>query len=79
MYDAIEYHGNNQDDIEELAKYAACRSGTDPLTNQWRPTQMLADFLTMHEASSKTYDSISYTFVGDCRFNMGRSLLVIRC
>jgi ornithine carbamoyltransferase len=38
---------------------------------------MLADFLTMHEASGKPYDGISYAFVGDCRFNMGRSLLVM--
>jgi ornithine carbamoyltransferase len=38
---------------------------------------MLADFLTMHESSHKPYDTISYAFVGDCRFNMGRSLLVM--
>ena len=38
---------------------------------------MLADFLTMHEASNKPYDGIAYAFVGDCRFNMGRSLLVM--
>jgi ornithine carbamoyltransferase len=37
---------------------------------------MLADFLTMHEASGKPYDALTYAFVGDCRFNMGRSLLV---
>ena len=47
------------------------------LTNEWHPTQMLADFLTMHEASGKPYDQITYAFVGDCRFNMGRSLLVM--
>ena len=46
------------------------------LTAEWHPTQMLADFLTMHEASHKPYDAIAYAFVGDCRFNMGRSLLV---
>ena len=38
---------------------------------------MLADFLTMHEASGKPYDALAYAFVGDCRFNMGRSLLVM--
>ncbi len=38
---------------------------------------MLADFLTMHEASNLPYDGITYAFVGDCRFNMGRSLLVM--
>ena len=47
------------------------------LTDEWHPTQMLADFLTMHEASNKPYDAIAYAFAGDCRFNMGRSLLVM--
>jgi ornithine carbamoyltransferase len=47
------------------------------LTDEWHPTQMLADFLTMHEASGKPYDALTYAFVGDCRFNMGRSLLVM--
>jgi ornithine carbamoyltransferase len=47
------------------------------LTNEWHPTQMLADFLTMHEASGKPYDALTYAFVGDCRYNMGRSLLVM--
>jgi ornithine carbamoyltransferase len=47
------------------------------LTNEWHPTQMLADFLTMHEASGKPYHALTYAFVGDCRFNMGRSLLVM--
>jgi ornithine carbamoyltransferase len=47
------------------------------LTDEWHPTQMLADFLTMHEASGKPYEALSYAFVGDCRFNMGRSLLAM--
>jgi ornithine carbamoyltransferase len=47
------------------------------LTDEWHPTQMLADFLTMHESSHKPYDTIAYAFVGDCRFNMGRSLLIM--
>jgi ornithine carbamoyltransferase len=76
MYDAIEFRGNNQDDVEELAKFAGVPV-YNGLTDQWHPTQMLADFLTMHEASGKPYDNISYAFVGDCRFNMGRSLLVM--
>ncbi len=58
MYDGIEFRGNNQDDVEELAKYAGVPV-YNGLTDQWHPTQMLADFLTMHEASGKTYDSIS--------------------
>jgi ornithine carbamoyltransferase len=47
------------------------------LTDEWHPTQMLADFLTMGEASHKPYDQLVYAFTGDCRFNMGRSLLVM--
>jgi ornithine carbamoyltransferase len=76
MYDGIEYRGNKQADVETLAE----RAGVpvyNGLTDEWHPTQMLADFLTMHEASHKPYDAISYAFMGDCRFNMGRSLLVM--
>ena len=76
MYDAIEYRGNSQDDVEELSRYAGVPV-YNGLTAEWHPTQMLADFLTMHEASGKPYDALSYAFVGDCRFNMGRSLLVM--
>jgi ornithine carbamoyltransferase len=47
------------------------------LTDEWHPTQMLADFLTMGEASRKPYDAISYCYMGDGRSNMGRSLLVM--
>lgn len=76
MYDAIEFRGNAQEDVETLAKYAGVPV-YNGLTDEWHPTQMLADFLTMHEASGKPYDALKYTFVGDCRFNMGRSLLVM--
>jgi ornithine carbamoyltransferase len=76
MYDAIEYRGNKQADVETLAENAGVPV-YNGLTDEWHPTQMLADFLTMHEASHKPYDAISYAFVGDCRFNMGRSLLVM--
>ena len=75
MYDAIEYRGTAQAVVEELAAYAGVPV-YNGLTAEWHPTQMLADFLTMHEASGKRYDEISYAFVGDLRFNMGRSLLV---
>jgi len=75
MYDAIEFRGNSQSDVEELAANAGVPV-YNGLTDEWHPTQMLADFLTMHESSNKPYDAISYAFVGDCRFNMGRSLLV---
>jgi ornithine carbamoyltransferase len=76
MYDAIEYRGNYQADVETLAEYAGVPV-YNGLTDEWHPTQMLADFLTMHESSNKPYDTISYAFVGDCRFNMGRSLLIM--
>ncbi len=76
MYDAIEFRGNAQADVEELARYAGVPV-YNGLTNEWHPTQMLADFLTMHEASHKPYDELTYAFVGDCRYNMGRSLLVM--
>src|SRR6187401_2213114 len=76
MYDAIEYRGALQVDVETLAEYAGVPV-YNGLTAEWHPTQMLADFLTMHEASGKPYDALSYAFVGDCRFNMGRSLLVM--
>src|SRR5215472_12937230 len=76
MYDAIEFRGNAQADVEELAAHAGVPV-YNGLTNEWHPTQMLADFLTMHESSNKPYDGLCYAFVGDCRFNMGRSLLVM--
>ena len=76
MYDAIEFRGSAQDDVEELARFAGVPV-YNGLTNEWHPTQMLADFLTMHEASGKPYDALTYAFVGDCRYNMGRSLLVM--
>ena len=76
MYDAIEYRGNAQADVEELAEHAGVPV-YNGLTDEWHPTQMLADFLTMHESSHKPYDAITYAFTGDCRFNMGRSLLIM--
>jgi len=76
MYDAIEFRGNAQADVEELAAHAGVPV-YNGLTDEWHPTQMLADFLTMGESSHKPYDQIAYAFVGDCRFNMGRSLLVM--
>jgi ornithine carbamoyltransferase len=75
MYDAIEYRGNRQADVEALAAHAGVPV-YNGLTDEWHPTQMLADFLTMGEASGKPYHGLAYAFVGDCRFNMGRSLLV---
>jgi ornithine carbamoyltransferase len=76
MYDAIEYRGSAHSDIEELAANAGVPV-YNGLTDEWHPTQMLADFLTMHEASGKPYDEIAYCYLGDARSNMGRSLLVM--
>jgi len=76
MYDAIEFRGNEQSDVEELAAHAGVPV-YNGLTNEWHPTQMLADFLTMHETSHKPYDALRYAYLGDCRFNMGRSLLIM--
>jgi len=76
MYDAIEYRGKRQSDVEILAQYAGVPV-YNGLTDEWHPTQMLADFLTMHEDSNKPYNAISYAFVGDLRFNMARSHVVM--
>lgn len=76
MYDGIEYRGFGQAIVEELAKFAGVPVWNG-LTNEWHPTQMLADVLTMTEHCSKPLERISYAYVGDARFNMGRSLLVI--
>ncbi|MGD8683939.1 MAG: ornithine carbamoyltransferase [Chloroflexota bacterium] len=74
-YDALEYRGKHQATVETLAEHANVPV-YNGLTDEWHPTQMLADFLTMGEHSGKEYAELSYAFVGDQRFNMGRSLLV---
>jgi ornithine carbamoyltransferase len=76
MYDALEYRGAWQKDVEELAAHAGVPV-YNGLTAEWHPTQMLADVLTMHESSNKPYDAISYAFMGDCRFNMARSHIIM--
>ncbi|OBU86458.1 ornithine carbamoyltransferase [Chromobacterium subtsugae] len=77
MYDAIEYRGFDQDMVEnELAKFAGVPV-YNGLTDEWHPTQMLADVLTMWENSDKPISQIRYTYLGDARNNMGNSLLVI--
>ena len=74
-YDAIEYRGNQQALFEELAQYADVPV-YNGLTDEWHPTQMLADFMTMIEHSGKRPKDIAFTYVGDARSNMGNSLLV---
>ena len=75
MYDGIEYRGFGQSIVEELAKYAGVPVWNG-LTNEFHPTQILADFLTMGEHVDKPLDQVSYAYLGDARFNMGNSLLV---
>lgn len=76
MYDAIEYRGFAQSTVEELAKYAGVPV-FNGLTDEWHPTQMLCDLMTMKEAYGKRWQDISYAYVGDARNNMGHSLLMI--
>src|SRR6186713_1490249 len=75
MYDAIEYRGSAQHGVEELAKYAGVPV-YNGLTDEFHPTQMLADVLTMMEHSNKPLNEIAFAYMGDGRFNMGRSYLV---
>ena len=76
MYDAIEYRGFGQDVVDELAKYAGVPV-FNGLTDEFHPTQMLADVLTMTEHWPKPLHEISYAYVGDGRNNMANSLLLV--
>jgi ornithine carbamoyltransferase len=78
MYDGIEYRGFGQAIVETLGKYAGVPVWNG-LTDEWHPTQMLADMLTMIEHADKPMEQISYCYVGDCRSNMGNSLTVTGC
>ena len=75
IYDGIEYRGFGQEIVEELAQYAGVPVWNG-LTDEFHPTQILADFLTMQEFSDKPLHDISYCYLGDARNNMGDSLLV---
>jgi ornithine carbamoyltransferase len=75
MFDAIEYRGKAQAVVEELGKYAGVPV-YNGLTDEFHPTQMLADVLTMMEHSNKPLNEITFAYMGDGRFNMGRSYLV---
>lgn len=82
MYDALEYRGGAHEVVEELAR-AASVPVYNGLTDQWHPTQMLADFLTMAQltpgfgSDGRDWSQVSYAYVGDARFNMGNSLLMM--
>ncbi len=75
MYDGIEYRGFGQSIVEELGKYAGVPVWNG-LTNEFHPTQVLADFLTMMEHSDKPLHRVSFAYMGDARNNMGNSLLI---
>lgn len=75
MYDGIEYRGYGQEIVEELAKYAGVPVWNG-LTNEFHPTQILADFLTMTEHVDKPLNQVTYAYMGDARYNMGNSLMV---
>lgn len=75
MYDGIEYRGFGQEVVEDLARYAGVPVWNG-LTNEFHPTQILADFLTMMEHSNKPLEEISFCYLGDARNNMGNSLMV---
>jgi len=76
MYDGIEYRGFGQEIVEELAKYAGVPVWNG-LTDEFHPTQILADFLTMLEhGKGKLLHQISFAYLGDARNNMGNSLMV---
>lgn len=76
MYDGIQYRGHGQDIVEELGEYAGVPVWNG-LTNEFHPTQILADFLTMQEHSrGKHLHDISFAYLGDARNNMGNSLMV---
>ncbi|SDO96534.1 ornithine carbamoyltransferase [Streptomyces sp. cf386] len=75
MYDGIEYRGDSQQKVEELAEYAGVPV-YNGLTDDWHPTQMLADVLTMTEHTAKPFKEIAFAYLGDARFNMGNSYLI---
>jgi ornithine carbamoyltransferase len=75
MYDGIEYRGFAQETVEELAKYAGVPVWNG-LTDEFHPTQILADMMTMIKHTNKPLQEIKFAYLGDARFNMGNSLLI---
>lgn len=76
VYDAIQYRGFSQSTVQHLADYSGVPV-YNGLTDEFHPTQGLADLMTMREHSDKPLSDIAYCFVGDCRFNMGNTLLLV--
>ncbi len=75
MFDGIEYRGDSQAKVELLAELSGVPVWNG-LTDDWHPTQMLCDALTMKEHAGRPLNEVSFAYVGDARFNTGRSLLV---
>ena len=78
MFDALEYRGASQHIVEDLANYAGVPV-FNGLTDEYHPTQMLADLMTMREHSDKPLHDIKYAYLGDTRSNMGHSLMIVGC
>ena len=74
LYDAIEYRGFSQENVETLAKYSGVPV-YNGLTDEFHPTQVLADVMTMIELSGKKPEDITFCFIGDCRNNVAHSLM----
>ena len=75
MFDGIEYRGFSQDTVEVLAQFAGVPVWNG-LTDQWHPTQMLADILTMRDHSQKPLERVALCYLGDASNNTANSLLV---
>lgn len=75
MYDGIEYRGFGQEVVEQLGEHSGVPVWNG-LTNEFHPTQILADFLTMMEHTDKPLKKVKFAFVGDARNNMGNSLMI---
>ncbi len=75
MYDGIEYRGFEQSKVEELANYSGVPVWNG-LTNEFHPTQVLADLLTMRDHANKPLNQIAFAYLGDARNNMGNSLMI---
>ncbi|HEY2593364.1 MAG TPA: ornithine carbamoyltransferase, partial [Chloroflexota bacterium] len=78
MFDAIEFRGFAQHAVEELKEYSGVPV-FNGLTDEYHPTQMLADVMTMREHSDKPVHEIKYAYLGDTRSNMGHSLMIAGC
>lgn len=75
FFDGIEYRGFSQSIVESLAKFSSVPVWNG-LTNEWHPTQLLADMLTMREVCPKPLNKQTFAFLGDARYNMGNSLMI---